>query len=436
MEENNNPAEGEGQSGEEQVGQSSAAGESLEWQGLAGQEQVATARRGRRVAAVAGALVVVAGVALAGVEIGRATNSGSPTAATQSIPSPGSSSGPSNGSSGSKLNVSAIKNKVDPAVVDITAVDGYQGSTDAGTGMVLTSNGEVLTNNHVVQGATKITARVDGTGTTYTAKVVGTDATDDVALLQLQNASGMKTVSVGNSSNLQVGQPVVAIGNALDLPGPPTVTSGAITALNRSITASDSGSSASENLSNMIQIDAPLAPGNSGGPLVNSSGQVIGMNTAAQSSGGNFTYGGGGNSFSNVGFSIPVNRALSIASQIQQGHASSTIQLGTPAFLGVDAEDVGAVEQGPGGFGQSVVPPSVSSGAVIVQVIPGSGAAAAGLSAGDVITAVDGNQVASVAALRSAIESHRAGQTVQLSWVDSSGTSHTAGVTLSSGPAA
>ncbi|MGA8208275.1 MAG: trypsin-like peptidase domain-containing protein, partial [Candidatus Dormiibacterota bacterium] len=274
-------------------------------------------RWGRRLAAAGAALVVLVGVGFAGHLIGYPA---SVQQATQPIPSPPASSGVT--SKAGTLNVSAVTAKVDPGVVDITAVDGYQNATSAGTGMILTSNGEVLTNNHVIDGATSITAQVDGVGTKYTAKVVGYDVTQDVALLQLQNASGLATISAGNSSRVSVGEAVVAIGNALDLPGKPTVTSGAITGLDRSITASDEGNANSENLTGLLQSDASLCPGNSGGPLANSAGQVIAMNTAAENNSSS------GDSCSTVAFSIPINEALSIASQIQQGDASTTIHIG------------------------------------------------------------------------------------------------------------
>jgi len=378
----------------------------------------------KRLAATGAAVVVLAAVGFAGHQIGTP---GFNSPATQPIPSPASSSGVT--SQSTTLNVSAVAAKVEPGVVDITAVDSYQNQTAAGTGIILTSDGEVLTNNHVISGATSITAQIDGQGTKYIAKVVGYDVTDDVALLQLQNASGLHPVTVGNSSNVTVGLPVVAIGNALNLPGKPTVTSGTISALNRSITASDGSGSSSENLTGLLQIDAPLEPGNSGGPLVNSGGQVIGMNTAAASSNSS-------QSASTVGFAIPINKALSIASQIQQGVGSSTIRIGLPAFLGVDVQSASSAG-GNGGFGGGFggYTPPVSSGALILSVVPNTPAASAGLVAGDVITAVNGTTVSSAATLSSALASESPGQSISLTWVDSSDNSHTASVTLITGPA-
>ena len=383
--------------------------------------------RGRRLAAVGAALAILVAVGFAGYQIG---NTGSNPQTSQPIPGPAATSGVT--AKAGTLNVAAVTAKVEPGVVDITAVDGYENVTSDGTGIVLTSSGEVLTNNHVIDGATSITAKVDGGGTKYTAKVVGYDATSDVALLQLENASGLRTVRVGNSSTVDVGLPVVAIGNALDLPGKPTVTNGTITALNRSITASDSTGANSENLKGLLQTDAPLSPGNSGGPLADSAGEVVGMNTAAASGSGSSNQ-----QSSTVGFAIPINTALSIASEIQQGQSSSTVHIGLPAFLGVDVANASSGASGGnggfGGFGQYT--PPVNSGALITQVVSQSAAQSAGLVPGDVITGANGTTITSDSTLTSVIEGAHPGQSISLTWVDSSDNSHTATVTLGTGPA-
>ena len=376
---------------------------------------------GRIVAASVAAVALLGAVGLGGYQLGSGLTAKAPTTASQSIPSP--SAGGSTGTSSRAINASKLAAKVDPSVVDLTWSS--QGQTSSGTGIILTSNGEVLTNNHVVAGSFQLTAQVAGSGPTYQAKVLGTDVTDDVALVQIEGGGTFHTAVLGNSNTVQVGQAVVAIGNALALPGPPTVTEGAVTALNRSITATDQGSGLSENLTGMIQIDAPLEPGNSGGPLVNAAGQVIGMNTAAVT--------GGGQTASTVGFSIPINRALAIASRIQKGEASSTIQIGPPAYLGIEAENVSAAGQGGfGGFGYN---PPVSSGALVVAVVPGTPAAGAGLAAGDVITSFNGKPITSVAELTTAIHADKPGQTAVFGWVDAAGNAHSASITLASGPA-
>jgi S1-C subfamily serine protease len=375
----------------------------------------------RIVAASAAAVALLAAVGFGGYELGSGLTPKAPSTASQSIPSP--SAGGGAGTSSSEINAAKLAAKVDPAVVDLTWSS--QGQTSSGTGIILTSSGEVLTNNHVVAGSFQLTAQVAGTGPTYQAKVVGTDVTDDVALVQIEGGGTFHTAVLGNSNTVKVGEPVVAIGNALALPGPPTVTQGAVTALDRSITATDQASGISENLTGMIQIDAPLEPGNSGGPLVNAAGQVIAMNTAADT--------GGGQTASTVGFAIPINRALAIASQIQKGEASSTIQIGAPAYLGIEAENVSAAGQG--GFGGFGYTPPVSSGALVVAVVPGTPAAGAGLAAGDVITSFNGKPITSVAELTTAIHADKPGQTAVFGWVDAAGNAHFANITLASGPA-
>lgn len=377
---------------------------------------------GRWVAAGAVAALLLAGAGYGGYALGVGRGSPGPATADQGIPSPAAGAGGPK-TSGS-MNASRIAAEVDPGVVDVVATDGYQSQVSAGTGMILTSNGEVLTNNHVIAGATQITVQVAGSGPKYKATVVGTDETGDVALLQVQGAPTLRTVKVGDSSTVTVGQPVVAIGNALDLPGPPTVTQGIISALNRSISASDASSGASEKLTGMLQTDATLEPGNSGGPLVDSGGAVVGMNTAAATASA-----GGGSSASTVGFAIPINRALGIASRIQKGEASSTIQIGPPAFIGVNVANVPSQGGLSGGFAAPV-----SAGAEIVSVVPGAPAASAGLAAGDVITAFAGKSIKSVSQLRSAVLAAKPGQSVSVGWVGRSGGRHSATITLASGP--
>jgi S1-C subfamily serine protease len=244
---------------------------------------------------------------------------------------------------------SEIATKTDPGLADVDSTLGYQNAEAEGTGLVLTSSGEVLTNDHVIDGATSIKVTDVGNGRTYTAAVVGYNKTDDIAVLQLKNASGLTTVSLGNSSQVTSGEKVVALGNAGGKGGTPSVAAGRVTALNQAITASDEGSGSSEQLTRMIETNADIQPGDSGGPLVNTAGQVIGIDTAASSafetsSGGQSPYGqspygqfpygqspyGGSRTPSGQpssgqsqvqAFAIPINRAVSIASQIEAGDA-------------------------------------------------------------------------------------------------------------------
>jgi len=326
------------------------------------------------------------------------------------------------GSSGPS-DTAAIAAKVDPALVDINSTFTYQSAQGAGTGIVLTSTGEILTNNHVIEGATKISVTDVGNGQTYSATVVGYDASQDVAVLQLKDASGLQTARLGNSSAAAVGESVVAIGNAGGTGGSPTSAGGSITALDQSITASDDLDGANEQLSGLIQINADVQPGDSGGSLVNTAGQVIGMDTAASEE---FSFQSSGSE----GFAIPIDQALAIAQEITSGQGSTTVHVGATAFLGVLIS--GSGDQGsPSGFGGSS-----TSGVVIGSVVSGAAAQQAGLTEGDVITSLGGQSVDSASALSALLVSHHPGDRVQLGWVDSSGQSHTATVALSSGPPA
>src|SRR5262249_55969418 len=214
----------------------------------------------------------------------------------------GSSGDNGSGSSGtgSTSDTDAIAAKVAPALVDINVTFGYKGAQGAGTGIVLTSKGEVITNNHVINGATKISVTDIGNGKTYSANVVGYDASHDIAVLQLQGASGLTTAKIGDSSQAAVGQSVVAIGNAGGTGGTPSNAGGSITDLNQSITASDDLGGTSEQLSGLIQVNADIQPGDSGGSLVNTSGEVIGIDTAA-------SQGYSLQSTGNQGYAIPIN---------------------------------------------------------------------------------------------------------------------------------
>jgi S1-C subfamily serine protease len=316
------------------------------------------------------------------------------------------------GTSSANLSLTALEAKVDPAIVDVVSTVGYQGGEEAGTGIVLTSSGEVLTNNHVIDGATSTKVTDIGNGKTYTATVVGYDAAHDVAVLQLQGASGLKTASLGDSSRVAVGQTVTALGNAGGVGGTPSVSSGTVTALGQAITASDQGSGTSEQLTGLIETNANLQAGDSGGPLVDAQGRVVGMDTAA-SSGFQFQ------ASSSQSYAIPINTALGIAAQIEAGHATTSIHIGSTAFVGVE-----------------VAASSQVSGASVAGVMSGSPAASAGLSAGDVITSLGGQTVDSPSALSSALVRHHPGDHVSITWTDQSGESHTATVTLANGPAA
>jgi len=334
------------------------------------------------------------------------------------------------------LSTAAIASKTDPGLVDVVSTLGYQQATSEGTGMVLTSTGEVLTNNHVISGATSIKVIDIGNGRTYTAKVVGYSESNDVAVLQLQNASGLATVSPGDSSTVRAGQKVVALGNAEGKGGTPSVATGTVSSLGSSITAVDSGDGVSEHLSGMIRSDAGIEPGDSGGPLVNTAGQVIGMDTAASTSGaepGATSATSAAASSSTEAFSIPINEALSVAGQIAAGQSSATVHIGSTAFLGVAVASGG--QSGAFGGQSGEFGGQAATGAAVEGSLPGTAAAQAGLGAGDVITSLGGRAISSQSDLQSAVEAYHPGSKVSVSWTDSSGQAQTATVVLTAGPA-
>ena len=302
------------------------------------------------------------------------------------------------------LTTSQIAAAVDPAVVDIDT------NLGEGTGMIATSSGEIITNNHVIEGASTIRVSVDN-GRTYTATVVGTDAKADVALLQLKGASGLPRVKFANSSQVTVGNAVVAIGNPGGQGVPTTVTAFAVTALGRTIVANDDVGT-TETLTGMIQTDALIEPGNSGGPLLNSSGAVVGMDTAAVSADGSTP----------IGFALPMNRVLQIANEIKQGKSGPGISLGVVAFLGVAGETV------------SIGASTSATGVGLTYVDLSSPAALAGIQEGDVIIAFDGHATTTLAELATLIHALRPGDRAKVTFDNLVGGTQTATVTLAAAP--
>nr|WP_246406025.1 trypsin-like peptidase domain-containing protein [Modestobacter versicolor] len=268
--------------------------------------------------------------------------------------------------------------------------------------MVLTSDGEVLTNNHVVEGATSITVTVLSTGVSYEATVVGTDPTDDVAVLQLSDASGLDTVQADDDA-VAVGDAVTAVGNAGGAAGT-SAAAGTVTALDQSITATDESGQDAEQLTGLIEIAADVEAGDSGGPLYDAEGEVVGMDTAASSTGGQ-------------AYAIPIATALSIAEQITSGVDDETVHQGYPAFLGVSVQS------------------GATGGAAVAGVVAGGPADQAGLTAGDVVTAVGGSTVTAAEDVSAALAGLDPGDEVTVTWTDATGRSQTATVTLATGPA-
>ena len=365
----------------------------------------------------------------------------------------GNGSGSGSSSSGvSSATERSVVNAVTPGLVDISSNLTYQDGTAAATGMVISSNGLVLTNNHVIDGTQGLTARLVTTGQRFTARWLGYDKSSDIAVIQLVGASGLKTVPMGDSDAVKLNDQVVAMGNADGAGGAPAVT-GTITGLNRTITASDDGSFSSETLHGMIQTDAQIVPGDSGGPLANTSGQVIGMDTAAAT-------GSVEGSQQDVGFAIPINKALAIARQIIAGQASSSVQIGATGFLGVIVPSQKAsqssdpaternleaqAEQGAVGPPtrcvqndiEAGVPASVApakSGALIISDLCGTAADRAGLRGGDVITKVDGQPVTTPTSLDNLMLRFKPGQSVPVTYVDTAGATHTQNLVLGQRP--
>jgi S1-C subfamily serine protease len=391
-----------------------------------------------------------------------------PASSSSAVPQPSSSAPapaqvvptPSSGGSGTSASEQAILNKVRPGLVIIDTTLQYSSEQAAGTGMVINAGGLVLTNNHVIEGSTSIKATDIGNGQTYTAKVLGYDVTGDIALLQLQNASGLRTVPLGISAGVKTGDSVVAMGNAEGQSAiVPAV--GHVTGVNQTITAGDQGGTiTSETLHGMIETNANIVPGDSGGPLANSAGQVIGMDTAGSGEGFSVQQ-------SADGFAIPIATALSVAQQIAAGHATSAITIGYPPFMGVyigtgsDSNPQHQAAQqngtgvgggfGSGGFGfggnsgqscdtsdHGLAAPStiapVNSGTVIIGIICNGPAAAAGMTAGSVITSVNGQAIGSPASLTGVVSKYHPGQVISVTWVSPSGQHSTSNMTLGAGP--
>jgi S1-C subfamily serine protease len=347
-----------------------------------------------------------------------AITAGSCVLAAPAFASPLSSGSSSDSSSGtnSGLDVSGVASKVDPGVVDINTTLANNGGAAAGTGLVISGSGQVLTNNHVIDNATTITVRVVGTVRTYTAEVIGYDIAHDIAVLQLRGASALRTITTARSPSVLIGEPVVAIGNALGKGGVPTATPGVVSAVDQTVTARANGQTA-ETLRGMIQTDAQIQPGDSGGPLVNADAQAIGMNTAASTSSGGLQQ-----ASPTAGFAIPIDTALSIAHQIEAGQATGTIHLGSRALLGVEVRDS---PNTPGG-----------SGALIIGIQPHSPAASLGLTAGDSVISLNGTPISTSSDLTAAIAPSHAGDTVTVGWIDTAGHQHSASVALIAGPPA
>ncbi len=361
------------------------------------------------IAALVVALILAAGAA-GRLTAPTSTSASNTLATTPSAPSTLPSSGSNTQTNpSSSFDPSAIAAAVNPSIVDINTT--LAGGAAAGTGMIITTSGLVLTNNHVIQDATSISVQISGTGPSYSAHVVGYDIADDVALVQIEHPpSTLRAISIGKSSSVAVGQPIVAIGNALGRGGTPVATTGSITALNQTITVQDEHGG-SHTLHGLLELNAPIQPGDSGGPVVNSSGVVIGMDTAAST--GRF------NQASNDAFAVPIDTAMSVVNQIRSGQESGNVHIGDRGILGVGVQDT-----------------TDTSGAQVVTVQSSSPAASAGLSVGDTIVTVDSAAITSTDDLSAALLHGHPGDNVKVGWIDGNGQRHSATVQLVIGPPA
>jgi S1-C subfamily serine protease len=374
------------------------------------------ARRRRTVSFVGGAAAGALVIGIGGYAVGATTAPTTQQVTTQADPAfvprvpqrtelPGSASG-----SSQSTQVAPIAPTEDEltGVVTIVSELYYGEGAAAGTGMVLTADGTVLTNNHVVEGATDIKVTDESTGKTYSAAVVGTDATNDVAVLQLQDASGLATVTIEQSEEPAIGDEVTSVGNA-EGTGTLVAASGAVTDLNQNITVASEPTGKSAELDGLIEVDAYVVSGDSGGPLLDSDGDVVGIVTAASSGSALVT-----------GYAIDIDEALAVWQLVEQGKDTDTVEIGLPAFLGI--------------LLGSATPST--TGVRISGVIDGTPAAEAGLGTGDVITAIDGVRVTTSDGLSAAISAHDPGDWVSLSFTGTDGAAHGATVTLTEGPAA
>lgn len=293
---------------------------------------------------------------------------------------------------------------VEPAVVRIDTELDYQGAIGIGTGIVLDPGGQVLTNFHVVQGADRIHGTVGGRS--FDARLVGYDRRRDIAVLQLLGADGLPTATIGDSGQLAQGEPVVALGNANGTGSPLTREVGTVTAFGRTVNAEDALTGSSDEITGLIEFAAPVRAGDSGGPVVNGAGQVVGITTAASV---NFRMGPGGK-----GFAIPINDAMGIAGQIRSGAPSAGVHIGPPVLLGVGVR----------------TSPRRDGGVLIQDVLRGGPAEQTGLMSGDILTALDGTPLDSATTLTDVLDRHYPGDVVDLGWIDDAGQQRTGKATL------
>jgi putative serine protease PepD len=345
------------------------------WPAPAGPPAPGRMSRGRRLAVALVALLAVAGGTAGGALAGRSSQRETVTAVSDT-----GFNAAAVGSASPKADVSELIAKTLPSVVSISVT--LNGGQGAGTGFVISNDGQIATNAHVVADASDIKVHF-ADGSDAAATVLGVDRTDDLAVVKVDKV-GLTPLTLGRSADLRMGQPLVAIGNALDLTGGPTATEGIVSALNRTIDTQEGG-----HLAHLIQTDAAINPGNSGGPLLTLDGKVVGINSA------------GSQNAQNIGFAIAVDTARPVIEQLQQGKTVSK------AYLGVTTGPIDAAVAARNGL-------DIDHGLLIGDIAGGSAAEVAGLRVGDVIVSINGTPTDDTATLGDLIRTAGAGKTIHL----------------------
>jgi S1-C subfamily serine protease len=316
--------------------------------------------------------------------------------------------------------VEALASRVTPILVDVETENRSLGVAGAGTGIVLTPSGEVLTNNHVINGADTVEVVTKATGRRYPATVLGYDRNNDVALLRLANPRSLSGAAIGDSTRVRVGEPVLGIGNAGGKGGKPARAPGKVTGLNKSISTSDELTGSTEDLKGLIEVAADIRPGDSGGPLVNEAGQVVGVNTAASISFKTDVPAG-------TGYAIPIHQAMSIVQVIRAGRSTDQVHVGPTGVLGVAVS-------GPALRSDGSIRPGLQPGAEVRVVGFGSPAADVGIVEGDTIVGLDGIKIDSPTRLTAVVGRHGPGDRLPIEWDTAAGERRTDTITLVEGP--
>jgi len=314
-----------------------------------------------------------------------------------------------------QVDANVVAAQVEPGLVQIDTLNDFQGLVGNGTGIILSSDGVVLTNHHVVQGANSIRATSVATGQVFDADVLGYSRTNDVAVIALRGAAGLPVAPLGSSSSLALGDAVLTIGNANGTGHPLTRETGKITSLSRVVDVSDETTNTSHEMGGLIESSTNLRAGDSGGALVNTAGQVVGMNAAATI---NYRLDGGSDP-AGEGFAIPIDKAVALANEIRSGAGTPYVHIGPSAMIGIGIDAGGR---------------NRPDGLPVRSVLRDGPAAQVGLVPGDTLRAIDGTPIDSANTLTGLLDQRHGGDVVTMEWTDRSGTPQSAAVTLIPGP--